>query len=48
MKLALAAAGATLDAVVTVTVYPGDVDDRPKDNTPASMLIEIEAIAVTR
>lgn len=56
MKLALAAAGATLDDVVKVTVYLGNVDDRPrvnevrkeyfKDNKPASTLIEISRFAI--
>ncbi|HEV8615390.1 MAG TPA: RidA family protein [Methylomirabilota bacterium] len=56
MKTALAAAGATLDDVVKVTVYLGNVDDRPKvnevrkeyfkDNKPASTLIEISRFAI--
>lgn len=56
MKLALAAAGATLDDVVKVTVYLGDVDDRPKvnevrkeyfgANRPASTLIGISRFAI--
>lgn len=56
MKLALAAAGATLDDVVKVTVYLANVDDRPrvnevrkeyfKDNKPASTLIEISRFAI--
>jgi 2-iminobutanoate/2-iminopropanoate deaminase len=32
MKLTLAAAGATLDDVVKVTVYLANVDDRPQVN----------------
>jgi reactive intermediate/imine deaminase len=56
MKLALAAAGATLDDVVKVTVYLADRDDRPrvnevrkeyfKANKPASTLIEINRFAI--
>jgi len=56
MKLALAAAGATLDDVVKVTVYLANVDDRPKinevrktyfgANKPASTLIEISRFAI--
>ena len=56
MKLALAAAGATLDDVTKVTVYLANVDDRPKvnevrkeyfkDNKPASTLIEISRFAI--
>lgn len=56
MTLALAAAGATLDDVVKVTVYLAHVDDRPKvnevrkeyfkDNKPASTLIEISRFAL--
>jgi reactive intermediate/imine deaminase len=56
MALALAAAGATLDDVVKVTVYLANVDDRPnvnevrkayfKDNKPASTLIEISRFAI--
>jgi 2-iminobutanoate/2-iminopropanoate deaminase len=56
MKLALAAAGATLDDVVKVTVYLADRDDRPrvnevrkeyfKANKPASTLIEISRFAI--
>lgn len=56
MKTALAAAGATLDDVVTVTVYLANRDDRPrvnevrkadfKDNKPASTLIEISRCAI--
>jgi reactive intermediate/imine deaminase len=56
MALALAAAGATLDDVVKVTVYLANVDDRPrvngvrkeyfKDNRPASTLIEISRFAI--
>ena len=56
MKLALAAAGATLDDVVKVTVYLGNVDDRQKvnevrkeyfkDNKPASTLIQISKFAL--
>lgn len=56
MTLALAAAGATLDDVVKVTVYLANVDDRPrvnevrkeyfKDNRPASTLIEISRFAI--
>jgi len=56
MKIALAAAGASLDDVVKVTVYLADVDDRPKvnevrkeyfkDNKPASTLIEISRFAI--
>lgn len=56
MTLTLAAAGATLDDVVKVTVYLANVDDRPKvnevrkayfkDNKPASTLIEISRFAI--
>jgi 2-iminobutanoate/2-iminopropanoate deaminase len=56
MKLALGAAGATLDDVVKVTVYLKNVDDRVKvnevrkeyfrDNRPASTLIEISRFAL--
>jgi 2-iminobutanoate/2-iminopropanoate deaminase len=56
MKTALAAAGASLDDVVKVTVYLANVDDRPKvnevrkeyfkDNKPASTLIEISRFAI--
>jgi reactive intermediate/imine deaminase len=56
MRLALEAAGATLDDVVKVTVYLADVDDRPKvnevrqqyfkDNKPASTLIGINQFAI--
>jgi len=56
MKLALAAAGATLNDVVKVTVYLGNVDDRQKanevrkeyfkDNKPASTLIQISRFAI--
>jgi reactive intermediate/imine deaminase len=56
MTLALAAAGATLDDVVKVTVYLADRDDRPKvnevrkeyfkANKPASTLIEINRFAI--
>ena len=56
MKLALAAAGATLDDVVKVTVYLADVNDRQKvnevrkeyfkDNKPASTLIQISKFAL--
>ena len=56
MKLALAAAGGTLDDVVKVTVYLANVDDRPKvnqvrqeyfgANKPASTLIEISRFAI--
>jgi len=56
LTLALAAAGATLDDVVKVTVYLANVDDRPKvnevrkayfkDNKPASTLIEISRFAI--
>ncbi len=56
MTLTLAAAGATLDDVVKVTVYLANVDDRPKvnevrkayfkDNKPASTLIEISRLAI--
>lgn len=56
MKLALAAAGATLDDVVKVTVYLADRDDRPRvnevrkqyfrANKPASTLIEINRFAI--
>lgn len=56
MKLALAAAGATLADVVKVTVYLGNVEDRQKVNEvrkeyfgaakPASTLIEISRFAI--
>ncbi|MGH7390860.1 MAG: RidA family protein [Candidatus Rokuibacteriota bacterium] len=56
MKLALAAAGATLDDVVKVTVYLADVGDRPQvnevrkayfgANKPASTLVEISRFAI--
>jgi 2-iminobutanoate/2-iminopropanoate deaminase len=56
MKAALAAAGATLDDVVKVTVYLANRDDRPKvnevrkayfkDNRPASTLVEISRFAI--
>jgi 2-iminobutanoate/2-iminopropanoate deaminase len=56
MKIALAAAGGTLDDVVKVTVYLADVNDRRKvnevrkeyfkDNKPASTLIEISKFAL--
>jgi reactive intermediate/imine deaminase len=56
MTLALAAAGASLDDVVKVTVYLADVDDRPKvnevrkayfgANKPASTLVEISRFAI--
>ena len=56
MQLALAAAGATLDDVVKVTVYLKNRDDRPKvnevrkqyfkANKPASTLIEINRFAI--
>ena len=56
MKIALAAAGGTLDDVVKVTVYLADVNDRQKvnevrkeyfkDNRPASTLIEISKFAL--
>ncbi|OLB99232.1 MAG: hypothetical protein AUH30_05485 [Candidatus Rokubacteria bacterium 13_1_40CM_68_15] len=56
MKLVLAAAGGTLDDVVKVTVYLGNVDERPKvnqvrqeyfgANRPASTLIEISRFAM--
>lgn len=56
MKLALAAAGATLDDVVKVTVFLANVDDRPKvnevrkayfgANRPASTLVEISRFAI--
>lgn len=56
MKIALAAAGGTLDDVTKVTVYLKNVDDRPKvndvrkeyfkDNKPASTLIEISRFAI--
>src|SRR5512144_1323830 len=55
MKLALAAAGGTLDDVTKVTVYIKNLDDRPNvnevrkeycnDNTPASTLLEISRFA---
>src|ERR1051325_9549905 len=56
MKIALAAAGATLADVVKVTVYLGNVDDRQKVNEvrkeyfgeakPASTLIQISRCAI--
>jgi len=56
MKIALAAAGATLADVVKVTVYLGNVDDRQKVNEvrkeyfgeakPASTLIQISRFAI--
>lgn len=56
MKTVLAAAGATLDDVVKVTVYLANRDDRPKvnevrkeyfkANRPASALIEISRFAI--
>ena len=56
MKIALAAAGGTLDDVVKVTVYLADVNDRQKvnevrkeyfkDNKPASTLIQISRFAI--
>lgn len=56
MRAALAAAGATLDDVVKVTVYLANRDDRPrvnevrkeyfKANKPASTLIEINRFAI--
>ena len=56
MGAALAAAGATLDDVVKVTVYLANRDDRPrvnevrkeyfKGNKPASTLIEINRFAI--
>lgn len=56
MKTALAAAGATLDDVVKVTVYLANRDDRArvneirkayfKDNRPASTLVEISRFAI--
>ena len=56
MRIALAAAGGTLDDVTKVTVYLKNVDDRPKvnevrkeyfkDNKPASTLIEISRFAI--
>lgn len=56
MKLALAAAGATLDDVVKVTVYLANCADRPKvnevrkayfgANRPASTLIGINEFAI--
>jgi reactive intermediate/imine deaminase len=56
MKIALAAAGATLDDVVKVTVYLKDRDHRPrvneirkeyfKANKPASTLVEISRFAI--
>ena len=56
MKTVLAAAGATLDDVVKVTVYLADRDDRPKvnevrkeyfkANRPASTLVEISRFAI--
>ena len=56
MQLALAAAGSTLQDVVKVTVYLGNVDDRQKvnevrkeyfkDTRPASTLIEISRFAI--
>ena len=56
MKLVLAAAGATLEDVVKVTVYLANVTDRQevnevrkeyfKDNKPASTLIQISRFAI--
>ena len=56
MKIALAAAGGSLDDVVKVTVYLADVNDRQKvnevrkeyfkDNKPASTLIQISKFAL--
>lgn len=56
MKAVLAAAGATLEDVVKVTVYLANRDDRPKvnevrkkyfkANRPASTLIEISRFAI--
>ncbi len=56
MKIALGAAGATLDDVVKVTVYLKDRNDRPrvndvrkeyfKANKPASTLVEISRFAI--
>jgi reactive intermediate/imine deaminase len=56
MKTVLAAAGATLEDVVKVTVYLKDRDDRPrvnevrkeyfKANKPASTLVEISRFAI--
>jgi 2-iminobutanoate/2-iminopropanoate deaminase len=56
IKIALAAAGGTLDDVTKVTVYLKNVDDRPKvnevrkeyfkDNKPASTLLEISRFAI--
>ena len=56
MKMALAAAGGTLDDVVKVTVYLGNVADRQKvnevrkeyfkDTKPASTLIQISRFAI--
>jgi 2-iminobutanoate/2-iminopropanoate deaminase len=56
MRLVLAAAGATLDDVVKVTVYLAKMDDRQevnevrkayfKDNKPASTLIQISRFAI--
>jgi reactive intermediate/imine deaminase len=56
MAQVLAAAGATADDVVKVTVYLLDIDDRPKINPvrqeffgttrPASTLVEVSRLAV--
>jgi len=56
VKAVLAAAGATLDEVVKVTVYLADVDDRPRvnevrkayfgQNRPASTLVEVSRLAI--
>jgi reactive intermediate/imine deaminase len=56
VKAVLAAAGATLDDVVKVTVYLADVDDRPRvnevrrayfgPNRPASTLVEVSRLAL--
>ncbi|HZS33061.1 MAG TPA: RidA family protein [Methylomirabilota bacterium] len=56
VKLVLAAAGATLDDVVKVTVYLADADDRPRvnevrkayfgANRPASTLVEVSRLAL--
>jgi reactive intermediate/imine deaminase len=56
VKTVLAAAGATLDDVVKVTVYLANVDDRPRvnevrkayfgANRPASTLVEVSRLAI--
>lgn len=56
IRAVLAAAGATLDDVVKVTVYLKNVDDRPKvnevrkahfgANRPASTLVEVSRLAI--